>query len=144
MKRRKIVRLLGSAAMWPWAAGAQSKGKLPLIGILVPGSADTPGVVGFYNGLWELGYKEGVNILVERRYGNLNSDKFKELASGLAQLNVDVIVVVSTTPARAAKEATSTVPIVVDGMADPVGDELVASLSRPGGNVTGPLFLDPN
>jgi putative ABC transport system substrate-binding protein len=133
----------GAAATWPLAAGAQQKGKLPLIGLLNPGSTDTPGVVGFYTGLRELGYTEGLTITIERRYGDWNTDKFKELAADLAQLKVDVIVVASTTPARAAKQATSIVPIVVAGMADPVGDELVVSLSRPGGNVTGTTFLGP-
>jgi len=143
-KRRGLVMLIGgAAATWPLAAGAQKKGKLPLIGLLNPGSADTPGVVGFYAGLQELGYTEGLNITIERRYGDWNTDKFKELAADLAQLKVDVIVVASTTPARAAKQATRIVPIVVAGMADPVGDELVVSLSRPGGNVTGTTFLGP-
>jgi putative ABC transport system substrate-binding protein len=143
-KRRGLVMLIGgAAATWPLAAGAQKKGKLPLIGLLNPGSADTPGVVGFYAGLRELGYTEGLNITIERRYGDWNTDKFKELAADLAQLKVDVIVVASTTPARAAKQATRIVPIVVAGMADPVGDELVVSLSRPGGNVTGTTFLGP-
>ena len=144
MRRREVITLIGgAAAATPLAAGAQQKGKLPVIGLLNPGSTDTPGVVGFYKGLRELGYVEGSNIAIERRYGDWNADRFKELAADLARLKVDVIVVVSTTPARAAKQATSTVPIVVAGMADPVGDELVASLSRPGGNVTGTTFLGP-
>lgn len=144
LKRRKFTMLLGGAgAGWPLAASAQQKGKLPVIGLLNPGSTDTPGVAGFYKGLQELGYIEGSNIAIERRYGDWNKDRFKELAADLARLKVDVIVVVSTTPAPAAKQATSTVPIVVLGMADPVGDELIASLSRPGGNITGNTFLGP-
>src|SRR6185369_8134924 len=145
MKRRGFITLVGgAAAAWPLAAGAQQKGKLPVIGLLNPGSTDTPGVVGFYKGLRELGYVEGSNIAIERRYGDWNADRFKELAADLARIKVDVIVVVSTTPARAAKQATSTVPIVVAGMADPVGDELIVSLSRPGGNITGTTFLGPD
>lgn len=145
MKRREFITLVGgAAAAWPLAANAQQKGKLPLIGMLNPGSNDNPGVFGFYKGLLELGYTEGVNIAIERRYGDWNTDRFKELAADLVRLKVDVIVVVSTSPARAAKQATSIVPIVVAGMADPVGDELIVSLSRPGGNITGTTFLGPD
>jgi putative tryptophan/tyrosine transport system substrate-binding protein len=144
MKRREFITLIsGAAAAWPLAARAQQKGKLPVIGVLNPGATDAPGVVGFNEGLRELGYTEGANIIIERRYGNWNAERFKEIAADLVQRRVDVILVVSTTPARAAKQATSTIPIVIAGMADPVGDELVASLSRPGGNITGTTFLGP-
>jgi len=141
MKRRDFITLVGgAAAAWPLAANAQQKGR-PLIGVLNPGSTDTPGTVGFYDGLRELGYTEGLNIAIERRYGDWNTDRFQQLAADLVRLKVDVIVVISTSPARAAKQATSKIPIVVGGMADPVGDELIASLSRPGGNITGNTFL---
>lgn len=144
MKRREFIALIGGMAIeWPLAAGAQQKGKLPVIGVLNPGSADTPGVVGLYRGLRELGYAEGSNIVIERRYGDWKADRYHELAADLVRLKVDVIVVVSTSPARAAKQATSIIPIVVGGMADPVGDELIVSLARPGGNVTGNTFLGP-
>jgi putative ABC transport system substrate-binding protein len=144
MKRREFIKLIGGAATaWPFAVHAQPKGKLPVLGVLNPGATDAPGVVGFSEGLRELGYTEGVNITIERLYGNWNAERFKEIAADLVQRKVDVILVVSTTPARAAKQATSTIPIVVAGMADPVGDELVASLSRPGGNITGTTFLGP-
>ncbi|WP_168213045.1 MULTISPECIES: ABC transporter substrate-binding protein [unclassified Bradyrhizobium] len=144
MKRREFITLVGgAAAAWPFAANAQQKGKLALIGVLNPGSTDTPGTAGFYQGLRELGYTEGLNIAIERRYGDWNTDRFQPLAADLARLKVDVIVVISTSPARGAKQATSTIPIVVAGMADPVGDELIVSLSRPGGNITGNTFLGP-
>jgi len=144
MKRREFITLAGgAAAAWPLAANAQQKAKLPHIGVLNPGSADTPGTAGFYDGLRALGYAEGSNIAIERRYGDWNTDRFQQLAADLVRLKVDVIVVISTSPARAAKQATSTIPIVVGGMADPVGDELIASLSRPGGNITGTTFLGP-
>jgi putative tryptophan/tyrosine transport system substrate-binding protein len=144
MKRREFITLVGGAvAAWPLAANAQQKGKLSLIGVLNPGSTDTRGVIGFYEGLRELGYIEGVNIAIERRYGDWNTDRFQQLAADLVRLKVDVIVVISTTPARAAKQATGTIPIVVGGMADPVGDGLIVSLARPGGNVTGTTFLGP-
>ncbi|MFO1086375.1 MAG: ABC transporter substrate-binding protein [Reyranellaceae bacterium] len=144
MKRREFVTLAGgAAAAWSVAANAQQKGKLPVVGVLNPGSTDTPAAVGFYEGLRELGYTEGTNITIERRYGDWNADRFPQLAADLVRLKVDVIFVMSTSPARAAKQATSTIPIVVGGMADPVGDELVGSLARPGGNVTGNTFLGP-
>ena len=144
MKRREFITLIGgAAAAWPLAANAQQKGKLPLIGMLNPGSTDNPGVAGFYKGLQELGYTEGLNIAIERRYADWNTDRFTELVADLVRLKVDVIVVVSTSPARAAKQGTSTIPIVVAGMADPVDDELIVSLSRPGGNITGTTFLGP-
>jgi putative ABC transport system substrate-binding protein len=144
MKRREFITLIGAtAAAWPFAASAQQKGKLPLVGVLNPGSVDTPGTIGFYQGLKELGYTEGLNIAIERCYGDWNTDRFHQLAADLVRLKVDVIVVISTSPAHAAKQATGTIPIVVGGMADPVGDELIASLSRPGGNLTGTTFLGP-
>jgi ABC-type uncharacterized transport system substrate-binding protein len=143
MRRRDFVTLLGGAATWPLAARGQQIRTIPHLGILNPGTADPPGTFGFYKGLQELGYTEGQNIAIERRHGDWKFDRFGELASELVQLNVDVIVVMSTSPARAAKEATSTIPIVVASMADPVGDGLVSSLARPGGNITGTTFLGP-
>src|SRR3954447_20227328 len=144
MKRREFLTLIGRAAAgWPLAANAQQKRKPPLIGVLNPGSTDVPGAAGFYEGLRELGYTEGLNIAIERRYGNWNTDRFQELAADLVRLNADVIVVMSTSPARAVKQATTRIPIAVGGMADPVSDDLVVSLSRPGANLTGNTFLGP-
>ncbi|MDE5463664.1 ABC transporter substrate-binding protein [Bradyrhizobium sp. CSS354] len=144
MKRREFITLIGGAAVtWPLAADAQQKRRLPVIGLLHPGSTGGPAAVGFYEGLRELGYAEGLNIAIERRYGDWNTDRFQQLAADLVRLKPEVIVVVSTSPARAAKQATSTIPIVVGGMADPVGDELIVSLARPGGNITGNTFLGP-
>lgn len=144
MRRRKFITLIGGAmAAWPLAARSQQMGRVAHLGILNPGTSDAPGTLGFYKGLRELGYTEGQNIAIERRYGNWKSDRFGELAAELVHLNVDVIVVMSTTAASAAKEATSTIPIVVASMADPVGDGLVTSLAKPGGNITGTSFLGP-
>jgi putative tryptophan/tyrosine transport system substrate-binding protein len=95
--RREFITLLGGAASaWPLAVNAQQKG-LPLIGVLNPGSTDTPGAVGFYDGLRELGYTEGFNITIERRYGVWYTDRFQQLAADLVRLKVDVIVVISIT-----------------------------------------------
>jgi ABC-type uncharacterized transport system substrate-binding protein len=143
MRRREFITLIGGATVaWPLVA-ARRTGKVPRIGVLNPGPSDSPTIGAFYEGLHELGYLEGQNIVIERRYGEWKSDRFPVLASELVRLNVDVIVVSSTSPARAAKQATTTIPIVAVSMADPVGDELVASLARPGGNITGTTFLGP-
>lgn len=97
----------------------------------------------FLKGLSELGYTEGKNLVVERQFANGSSDRLRELAAELAGHKPDIIVTISTTAARPARQATRTIPIVVIGMADPVADELVTSLARPGGNVTGTTFLGP-
>src|SRR5437763_10693982 len=113
MRRREFITFLGGAALiWPLAARAQQMGKVSRLGILNPGTSDTPATGAFYEGLKELGYSEGQNIVIERRYGEWNSEGFPHLAAELVQLKVDVIVVISTSPARAARQATSTIPIV--------------------------------
>jgi putative ABC transport system substrate-binding protein len=140
MRRREFITLLSSAAAaWPLVARAQQS--MPRIGILMQGSPElsTISLDPFYQGLGELGYIEGQNIAIERRFGEL--DRLAELAAQLVGLKVDLIYAWSTPAARAAKQATNTIPIVAAIMADPVGDELVASLARPGGNVTGTTFF---
>ena len=144
MKRREFIALAGAAAALPIVARAQQVGKV--IGILFPGpsvSAASTSLDAFYQKLHELGYIEGQNTTIERRYGKWNFDRLSDLAAELVRLRVDVIVAFSTTAARAAKHATSTIPIVAGTMADPVADGLVASLARPGGNVTGTTFVGP-
>jgi putative tryptophan/tyrosine transport system substrate-binding protein len=114
--------------------------------MLSPGRSDdstVPTLNSFLQGLHERGYTEGQDIAIERQYGEWSADRLRELAAQLVGRKVDVIVTLSTTAARAAKQATGTIPIVAIGMADPVADELVASLARPGGNVTGTTFLGP-
>jgi putative tryptophan/tyrosine transport system substrate-binding protein len=150
MRRREVITLLGGAAAlsslsWPVAAHAQQTRKVPRIGALFPGrSAEHfAHLDAFLQGLHELGYTEGQNIAIELRYGEWKSDRLSELAAELVALKVDVIVALSTPAARAAKQATGTIPIVAAAVADPVGDELVASIARPGGNVTGTTFLGP-
>jgi putative tryptophan/tyrosine transport system substrate-binding protein len=149
MQRRKFITLLGgAAAAWPFAARAQQTTRIPRIGVLSPGpSVDSnPNRVtvnAFVAGLRELGYAEGQNITIQREFAGSNVDRLHELAAELVKSNVDVIVAFSSTAARPAKQATSAIPIVAIAMADPVEDELVASLARPGGNVTGTTFLGP-
>ena len=141
MRRREFITLLGGAASaWPLAARAQQAGKVPRIGYLSPGSA-IPGPLAYHDefqrGLRELGYVEGQNIVIEYRFADGNFDRLPQLAAELVQLNVDVIVSVVTQASLAAKNATRTIPIVIVSVGDPVGAGLVASLARPGANVTG-------
>jgi putative tryptophan/tyrosine transport system substrate-binding protein len=149
MRRRRFLGVLsGAAASWTLSARAQQGTKIPRIGLLSPGRSEGPDASrvtlnAMVSGLRELGYTEGQNIVIERRFGESNPDRLRKLADELVELKVDVIVALSTTAARPAKQATSLIPIVAIGMADPVEDELVASLARPGGNVTGTSFLGP-
>jgi putative tryptophan/tyrosine transport system substrate-binding protein len=140
MKRRDFISLLGGVAAWPLALRAQQVGKVPRIGYLSPGSA-APGPLAYHDefqrGLRELGYIEGRNIVIEYRFAEGKFDRLDQLAAELVRLNVDVIVSVVTQASLAAKNATSTIPIVIVSVADPVGAGLVASLARPGANVTG-------
>jgi putative ABC transport system substrate-binding protein len=150
MNRRSFIALLGGAvAAWPLAARAQQpigrSGKTPRLGILMPGTAAHSAAIydPFYRGLHELGYIEGRNLAIERRNADWKLDRLPTLAAELVGLNIDILVAWSTTTALIAKQATNSIPIVAAVMADPVGDGLVASLGRPGGNVTGTTFLGP-
>jgi putative ABC transport system substrate-binding protein len=130
----------------PLAAEAQQAGKVARIGYLVTGSLEAlepTRVDALRQGLREHGYVEGQNILIEYRAADGRVERLAALAAELARLKVDVIVAVATPGGRAARQATTTIPIVVVAMGDPVGDGLVASLARPGGNVTGSTFLGP-
>ncbi|HKA34935.1 MAG TPA: ABC transporter substrate-binding protein [Candidatus Binatia bacterium] len=119
-------------------AQAQQTKKIPRIGYLHPGSTPTPRDESFRQGLRDVGYVEGRNILIEYRYAAGEIERFPALAEELARSNVDVIVAVSSEGARAAKEATKTIPIVMVSVgADPVEAGLVKSLAHPGGNITG-------
>ena len=139
MKRREFITIVGCAAAWPLASRAQQIGKVPRIGYLSPSAS--PGPLAYHDefqrGLRELGYVDGRNIVVEYRFAEGKFDRLDQLAAELAGLNVDVIVSVVTQASLAAKNATSTIPIVIVSVADPVGAGLVASLARPGANVTG-------
>jgi putative ABC transport system substrate-binding protein len=146
--RRDLLAVLGGAAIaCPVGAYGQTA-KTPRIGILSPGHSELRDstvklVNAFVEGLHDLGYLDGQNVAIERRYAEWNPDRLRELAAELVAHNVDVLVAASTTAARAARQATATLPIVGIAMADPVADELAASLARPGGNVTGTTFLGP-
>src|SRR6202051_1610357 len=143
--RRQFISVLGGAVVtWPLAALAQSE-KISRIGFLTRYS-DASGAAqidAFRQGLRDLGWVEGKTISIEYRDADGQADRLRGLAAELVGLNVDVIVTVDTPPTQAAKQATSTIPIVIAVSADPVGAGLVASLAHPGGNVTGLSLLAP-
>jgi putative tryptophan/tyrosine transport system substrate-binding protein len=140
MKRREFITLIGGAAVaWPLTAGAQQPaGKAPTIGVLVSGSPSSHGrfVAAFRQRLRELGWVEGRTVAIEIRWAEGRSERFTEIAAELMRLKVDVIVT-SGPGILAAKQATAVVPIVFASAAGPLSTGLVASLARPGGNVTG-------
>ena len=140
MKRREFTTLFGGAAVaWPLAARAQQAGKLPTIGFLGQStrSAASEWVAAFVQRLRELGWMEGRTITIEYRWSEGREERFAEIAAELVRLKVDVILTSGTPEVLAAKQATSVIPIVFATAGDPVGNGLIASLARPGGNVTG-------
>ncbi len=144
--RREFITLIGgAAAAWPFGARAQQPGKVSRIGFL--GSASASGYArqleGFRSGLRDLGYIEGTNVVIAYRWAEGNYVRLPELAVELIRSNVDVIVTHGTPGTLAAKQATVTVPIVMAIIGDPVGTGIVASLARPGGNITGTSFFGP-
>jgi putative ABC transport system substrate-binding protein len=144
MRRREFIAGLGSAAAWPLAARAQQSA-IPVIGYLSPQSADDDyknRTVPFLQGLKETGYVEGQNVAVEYRWADNQIDRLPALVADLVRRRVAVIVAAGGVVAVAAKAATTTIPIVFNMGSDPVALGLVASLSRPGGNLTGITFLE--
>jgi putative ABC transport system substrate-binding protein len=139
LKRREFITLLGGAAMWPLAARAQQPAKLPTIGFLgaTTPSAQSQWTAAFVERLGELGWIEGRNVAIEYRWMEGRNERVAEIAAEFVQRRVDVIVVRGTAAVVGAKQATSVIPIVFALAGDPVGSGLVASLARPGGNVTG-------
>ncbi len=137
-----ILVVVLAAAM---IAEAQQGGKVPRIGVLIPGSRAIakPRVKAFQEGLRELGYVEGKNIVLEYRYAEGRPETLPERVDELVQLKVDVIVTATSNATQAAKKATTTIPVVFATANDPVGDGHVASLARPGGNITGFSNLAP-
>jgi ABC-type uncharacterized transport system substrate-binding protein len=139
MRRREVITLLGgAAAAWPLAASGQHAAKLPTIGILgtATPSAWSQRIAAFVQRLRELGWIEGRTIAIEYRWAEGHPERFAEIAAELVRLKIDVIVTAGGA-VRAAKEATSVIPIVFAVANDPVGGGFVASLARPGANVTG-------
>ena len=144
MRRRKFIALVGGIVVAPIAVGAQQAAKLARIGYLSPNLATNPHMnEAFLQGLRDVGYVEGRNLVIEYRDAEGKPERLPALAAELVSLKVDVIVVGSTIAALAAKQATRTLPIVVAAAGDPVTSGLIASLARPGGNVTGLSLLAP-
>jgi putative ABC transport system substrate-binding protein len=146
MKRREFITLVGGAVATPLAVRAQQQsGKSARIGLLTrkTDASVSAQIDAFRQGLADLGWLEGRNIRIEHRDAEGQAERLLALAVELVGLNVDVIVTVDTPPTKAAKQATSTIPIVVAVSADPVGAGLVESLAHPGGNTTGLSLLAP-
>jgi putative ABC transport system substrate-binding protein len=144
MKRREFILFGGATVAWPLAARGQPSGKNYRIGFLgVTSYAEYEGrrVDALLAGLRQLGYEEGRNIVIHYRWAESRYDRLPELATELVKLDVDVLVTHTTPGSRAAKQAPSTIPIVMAAVGDPVDGGLVASLARPGGNLTGLTFF---
>jgi ABC-type uncharacterized transport system substrate-binding protein len=139
MRRRDFITGIAGTAAWPLAARAQQAGKLPVIGLLgaTSAAASVPRLNVFLSRLRQLGWIEGKTVAIEYRWVEGRYERFAEVAAEFVRLKVDVIVTSATAPVLAAKNATSVIPIVFVVSGDPVGSGLVASLARPGGNVTG-------
>jgi len=144
MKRRDFIILLGGATAWPLVARAQ--GRIPRVGFMGNSTAalEVNLVDSFREGLRELGYEEGRNIAIEYRWADGRYERFAALVAELIAAKVDVIVTAGTPAALAVKKATSTVPLVMVAVGDPVGTGLVPSLARPDGNLTGLSSVAPD
>jgi putative ABC transport system substrate-binding protein len=143
IRRRKFLAAVATAAAaaWPLAGGAQ-RPQMPVIGLLQLGAPSSWDFTGFRQGLKEAGYVEGQNLAIEVRWANYDPDRLPELAADLVHRRVRVIVAIASSLAvRAAKAATDTIPIVFGLGNDPVQQGFVASLNRPGGNITGMTSL---
>ena len=147
IRRREFITLFGGAcAVWPLAVRAQQPGKLPTIGFVGTSSPAAQGhlVAALVRRLRELGWIEGRTIAIEYRWAEGREERYAEIAAEFVRLKVDVILTQGTQAATAAKQATAVIPIVATVVGDPVGAGLVASLARPGGNVTGLSILSPD
>jgi putative tryptophan/tyrosine transport system substrate-binding protein len=140
MKRREFITLIGGGvAAWPLAARAQQSGKIWRIGLIAHEQLKHYDVL--FEQLRQLGYVEGHNIIVERRYAQGRAERFEEFAAEMVRLKADLIIVNTTPAAIAVKKATTTIPIVIPTAIDPVGAGLISSLAHPGGNITGSTIL---
>jgi putative tryptophan/tyrosine transport system substrate-binding protein len=139
VRRRHFITMLGGAAAWPFAARAQQTAKLPTIGYLGLSTlaAESQRMAAFVQRLRELGWIEGRTITIDYRWAEGRSESMAEIAAEFVRLKVDVVLAAGTEPALAAKKATALIPIVFPLAADPVGAGMVASLARPGANITG-------
>jgi len=147
LKRREFITLVGGLAAWPSVARAQPlASKLPRIGILWPNPLTASGhfVEAFRQGLRELGYVEGQNVTIEFRSAEGSLDRLPDLAAELVQIPVDVMQTATSPTIRAAQQATRSIPIVMGNSQDPVSEGFVASLARPGGNITGLTLFSPD
>jgi len=145
MRRREFITLLGGATAWPLAALAQEPKNIPRLCFLTfdPGTLQSNRFEAFFQGLRDLGYANGQNIAIDYLSADGNGERFPALAAECLRLKADVIVVTTTPSAQAAIAATSTIPIIMIGLGDPVGTGLVKSLARPGRNVTGLSLMVP-
>jgi putative tryptophan/tyrosine transport system substrate-binding protein len=146
LKRREFITALGGVAAWPLTARAQQLAKRPTIGFLgaTTPSAQSQWTAAFVQRLGELGWIEGRNIAIDYRWAEGRFERSAEIFADFVRRNVDIIVTHATANVAAAKQATSVIPIVFASAGDPVGNGLVASLARPGGNVTGLSVLAPD
>src|SRR5215813_9046520 len=141
-RRKFLATLGGAAAAWPLAARAQQGKRIPRIGVLLFGTPNTdPNLGAFLRGLRDLGYIEAQNIVIEYRYAEGKPDRLRGLAGELVAIKPDLIFALGGDVAPSARVATNTIPIVVAVSNDPVQAGLVASLARPGGNITGVTFV---
>src|SRR4029077_16706543 len=146
-RRRQFITLLGgAAATWPLAARAQQAGQLPIIGYMGQGTpaAEAKRVAAFVERLRELSWIEGRTVVIEYRWTDGRSDLAADIVAEFARRKVDIIVTSGTPLIVAANQVTAAFPFVFTGAGDPVGSGLVASLARPGGNVTGLSVLSPD
>jgi putative ABC transport system substrate-binding protein len=142
MRRREFITLLGgAAATWPLAARAQQPGRMPRIGALMGWAQDDPDgqarVRAFLQGLSELGWTEGRNVLIDYRWADLDPGRMRAFAAELVGLAPNVLLATATTSSQAFQQATRTIPIVFASLSDPIGSGLVSNLARPEGNLTG-------